>query len=310
MPTSTILMTGGGRGLGRVAAERLLTTQPDRHLLLLARDGDRLVRELRERTGSANVSAITCDLASLADIRAAAEEVGRRLDDGEIPPLRDFLGNAGVQMASTTSTTADGFETTFGVNVLANYLLLRLLFDRFEAPGRIVVVGSGAHFGDLRHNLGLVPAPKWAPVAKLAEPGTETASTAGRRTYATSKLAVIYLVHALARRLPEGVDIYTYDPGLVPGTGLVRDASPVERLAARIIMPIFRLTPLAMGPAAAGRLLADTMTGPRPGRSGSYLDRGKVVPSSPDSHDETREEELWQVAARLCALPGELVRRA
>ncbi|AXB48305.1 short-chain dehydrogenase [Amycolatopsis albispora] len=292
-------MTGGGRGLGRAAAEHLLTTQPDRHLLLLARDGDRLVRELRETTGSANLSAITCDLASFADIRAAAEEIGRRLDAGEIPPLRDFLGNAGLQMATTTSTTADGFETTFGVNVLANHLLLRLLLDRFAAPSRLVVVGSDVHFGDFRHNLGLVPAPVWAPVEELVKPGTATTATAGRRAYATSKLAVLYLVHALARRLPDGVDVYTYNPGVVAGTGLVRDAGPVTRRVAGAVLQALRVTPLAMGPAAAGRLLADTVTGPRPGPSGSYIDRGRVVPSSAESYDEAREEEVWRVVERI-----------
>jgi NAD(P)-dependent dehydrogenase (short-subunit alcohol dehydrogenase family) len=73
---------------------------------------------------------------------------------------------------------------------------------------RIVVVGSDTHFGDLRHNLGLVRAPRWEDVRELAAPRegakAETARE-GRTAYSTSKLAVAYLVHAFARRLPDGV---------------------------------------------------------------------------------------------------------
>lgn len=40
-----------------------------------------------------------------------------------------------------------GFEPTFAVNVLANYLLIRLLADRFTAPARIVITSSDTHAG-------------------------------------------------------------------------------------------------------------------------------------------------------------------
>jgi hypothetical protein len=43
-------------------------------------------------------------------------------------------------------------------------------------------------------------------------------------------------------------------------------------------------------------------TGPRPGESGSYIDQGKITPSSPASYDKDREEELWTTAARLTGL--------
>lgn len=98
-------------------------------------------------------------------------------------------------------------------------MLIRLLWDQFRSPGRIVLTGSDSHFGDFRHNLGLVPAPEWRDTGLLVRPGTgRKAGTgaAGRGAYSTSKLGVLYLVHALARRLPAGVDAYTFDPGLTP----------------------------------------------------------------------------------------------
>ncbi|MGW5723426.1 hypothetical protein ACWEVP_45175 [Amycolatopsis sp. NPDC003865] len=131
-------------------------------------------------------------------------------------PLHGFIG-AGLQLTSRAHATGDGVEPTFAVNVLANHLFIRRLWNSFAAPARIVLVGSDTHFGDFRHNLGMVPTPLARP-----RPDQRTA-TDGRRAYSTSKLAVVYLVHALARRLPDGVDVYTFKPGLVPGTGLVHE---------------------------------------------------------------------------------------
>jgi NAD(P)-dependent dehydrogenase (short-subunit alcohol dehydrogenase family) len=241
-PQQTLVMTGASSGIGRYAARYLLRDYPAHHLLLLVRSGrgEQIAAELAAETRNPNVSAVPCDLASLSDIRAAAAEIGSLLDSGALPPLRGFLGNAGVQQSSLTRTTADGFEMTFGVNVLANYLLTRLLLDSFAPPSRIVITGSDVHFADFRHNLGVVPRPRWSDTAAIAAPGTGPAANSareGQRAYATSKLAVIYLVHALARRVPEGVDVYTYNPGGVPGTGLAREASPALRAHRRNARP-------------------------------------------------------------------------
>jgi NAD(P)-dependent dehydrogenase (short-subunit alcohol dehydrogenase family) len=288
----TLLMTGASRGLGRAAAEKILRERPDVHLVVTARGGE-LAAELAESTGNPNVTTLPCDLASARSIRAAAGKLsGHRLSG--------FIGNAGLQLTSRAHATEDGIEPTFAVNVLANHLFVRLLWNRFTAPGRIVLVGSDTHFGDLRHNLGMVPAPRWEPIADLARPRPEARTAAdGRTAYSTSKLAVVYLAHALARRLPDGVDVYTFNPGYVPGTGLVRDAGPVVRFLSRTLLRTLTATPLALSPARAGALLADAAIGPRPGESGAYVDRWAVAGSSPESYDHDREEELWRA---LCAL--------
>ncbi|MEU6721250.1 SDR family NAD(P)-dependent oxidoreductase [Nonomuraea sp. NPDC046802] len=290
---STLVMTGAGRGIGRVAAEHILRRAPLTHLLVVSRGSS--------GAGHA-VSHVTADLGSLESVRSAALEIRRRLDDGELPPLRGFVGNAGIQLTNALTEGPDGFESTFTVNVLANHLLIRMLQTRFAAPARIVITVSDTHFGDFRHNLGMVPGPVWRSPDVLArtgafrKPGT---TTAGRTAYSTSKLAAIYLVHEHARRLPSWIDTVAYNPGFVPGTDLARDADAFSRFAMRRLLPVLTLTPFALSRAAAGRHLADVVLGTTEAPTGSYVDRDRVVRSSDESYDPRREAELWDAAERL-----------
>ncbi|GGQ30715.1 hypothetical protein GCM10010266_62430 [Streptomyces griseomycini] len=213
-------------------------------------------------------------------------------------------GNAGMQYTDALTETPDGFEATFAVNVLAHHLFVRLLQDRFTAPARIVITVSDTHFGDFRHNMGMVPGPVWRSPDVLARTGAfpepHTAAV-GRTAYSTSKLAAVHLVHEYARRLPAGIDAVAYNPGFVPGTGLARNAGPVARFAMRRVLPVLTLTPFATGREAAGRRLADVVLGTLRAPTGSYVDRDRVDRSSEESYDERREGELWEAAERFTA---------
>ena len=307
MQHHTIVMTGASRGIGNHAAAQMLRRAPDLHLVITARgSGAELAAQLIRDSGNPHVTWVTCELSSLASVRSAAAEIGRRLDAGVLPPLTGFVGNAGVQLTSANRATPDDLETTFAVNVLANHLFLRLLGDRFVQPARVVITTSDTHFGDLRHNMGMVPAPRWRAPRELARAGSSPATdtvAAGRTTYSTSKLAVIHLVHEFSRRLPAGVDIYSWNPGFVPGTGLARDANAGQRFAMRYVMPLMVLTPLSVSAKTAGRRLADVVLGDRPTDSGAYIDLDRPESSSAESYDLARERELWQAADELCRLP-------
>ncbi|WP_221352708.1 SDR family NAD(P)-dependent oxidoreductase [Streptomyces beigongshangae] len=300
----TIVMTGASRGIGRVAAEQILRRSPDVHLLVVAREssGERLAAELA--AGGHTVSYVPADLGSLESVRRAATGIRDRLDRGDLPPLRGFVGNAGIQYTDALTEGPDGLESTFTVNVLANHVFVRLLQDRFVTPARIVITASDTHFGDFKHNLGMVPGPVWKSPDVLARTGafSKPATTAaGRTAYSTSKLAAIYLVHEYARRLPAGVDVVAYNPGFVPGTGLARNADPVSRFAMRRVMPLMTLTPFATSRDAAGRYLADVVLGATEAPTGSYVDRARTARSSDESYDPRREGELWETAERLTA---------
>ncbi|MFI6177759.1 SDR family NAD(P)-dependent oxidoreductase [Nonomuraea sp. NPDC051191] len=304
----TLVMTGASRGIGRVAARHILRRSPETHLVVVARpsSGARLAAELS--SGGRPVSHVQADLGSLDSVRAAAVEIRDRLDRGDLPPLRGFVGNAGIQYSNALTEGPEGLESTFTVNVLANHLFVRLLQERFATPARIVITSSDTHFGDLRHNLGMAPGPVWKSPDALARTGAcaEPHTAAGGRTaYSTSKLAAIYLVHEYARRLPSGIDVVAYNPGFVPGTGLARDADPFSRFAMRRVMPLMVLTPFATSPGAAGRHLADVVLGTLRAPTGSYVDRNRVGRSSDESYDPQREADLWKAVERLTAVAPE-----
>jgi NAD(P)-dependent dehydrogenase (short-subunit alcohol dehydrogenase family) len=296
-PTRTLVMTGATRGFGKVAAIELLRGSPDVHLAVVCRtDGPAVAEELRRRSGNPNVSAAIADLSSMASAQAAAAELRAELESESLPRLAGFVGNAGVQMTSAATKTVDGLETTFAVNVVANHLVVNELRDHFGAPARIVLTTSDTHFGDFRHTFGTVPAPRWVEPERLAAGNafdSAGSAAAGRAAYSTSKLAVIYLVHALARRLPESVDVFSFNPGLVPGTGLARDAGAIRRFAFRWLMPAMTITPLAHRPRVAGRRLADAAIGPLDAPSGAYINGTRAERSSAESYDPEREAALW-----------------
>lgn len=95
-------------------------------------------------------------------------------------------------------------------------------------------------------------------------------------------VAAIYLVHEFARRLAEGIDIVSFNPGSVPGTGLARNADPISQFRMARIMPLTVLTPMAASQKDAGRNLANTVLGKTKAPTGSYVDRRRSTGPPPN----------------------------
>lgn len=220
-PTRTWIVTGGNAGLGFQCC-RFLAQQPSSLIVIPCRDarkGDAAAERLRREGGAAEV--LPLDLNALGAVRAFVEAFRR----ADLPPLAGIVCNAGVQIITAPTQTADRFETTFGVNHLAHYLLVRLLLDDLGAGGSIVFVSSNTH--DPQQKTGF-PEPRFdgaQAVAHDLEPGAD----AGRRRYTTSKLCNIYCTYELARQLDQSGDprlqsiyVNAFDPGMMPGTGLAR----------------------------------------------------------------------------------------
>ncbi|MCK1812900.1 SDR family NAD(P)-dependent oxidoreductase [Streptomyces sp. XM4011] len=296
--TRTLVMTGATGGIGLEAAREVLRRSPETHLVLLARESSaaRVLPGLRDI--SPHVSAVAADLAAKDSVGTAAARVEDLLEAGGLPPLRGIVCNAGVHLSDALHTSEDGYELTFAVNVLATHLLLRRLHLQLRAPSRIVVTVSDAHFGDLRHTGGIMPAPRWSEPEVLFRPGAYPRShrvrSGGRRAYTTSKLGAIHLVHEWARRLPGGIDILSYNPSLVTGTGLPRAMGGSAQFTMKWLVPVLEFTPLVDTPPAAGRKLADVVLGRTSAPTGSYIHRTRAMRSSAESYDADREQALWE----------------
>jgi NAD(P)-dependent dehydrogenase (short-subunit alcohol dehydrogenase family) len=290
-----IVMTGATTGIGAAAAKRL--TGP----------GVRLITGARSGKGPGEV--LPLDLASLASVRGFASAVTAALGTGGIDAL---VLNAGGQRPDVAARSADGYELTFATNHLAHYLLLRLLAPRLNPGARVVITSSGTH--DPTEKTG-VPPPRHADAMRLARPDSDpelsaNPVTAGMRAYSTSKLANLMtaLVFAGSAEARERSLIVTaYDPGLTPGTGLVRDQMWVVRTLVWPLLPLLQPFRSGMNSLdAAGRGLADLATGavPPPGRVYASLRKGRLTWPDPSelARDAAAAAKLWDDSAVLTGL--------
>ncbi len=294
--TPLVLITGPTRGLGKDLALTLARRRV--RLLLLGRNADELagVAQLVRSAGAPVVECVTLNLSSFASVRAAAKRVACMISDTNLGAISAVVANAGIQMGGRTSITTDGLETTFGVNVVGNHLLLQLLRPQLRDHAHVVIVGSGTHFGDPITRT-MVAAPQWQEPAALAQPllPSEDSAKAGQCAYSTSKLGVNYLVHELNRRWPMAMRVNIYDPGLMPGTGLARDLPSFKQWAWNNVMPVLKILPGVSSTAnSAERLARLTLGDEHPSARNEYIEIGKLTKASKDSFDPKRERELWE----------------
>jgi NAD(P)-dependent dehydrogenase (short-subunit alcohol dehydrogenase family) len=138
----TVVITGANSGLGLRSAEALAAKGA--RVLMACRNETKAttaVEGVRAVATAAEPEVVRLDLADLASVRAAAEQIG------EMTPAVDVLmNNAGV-MAVPLGRTADGFEMQFGTNHLGHFALTGLLLPTLlqaQAP-RVVTTSSNAH---------------------------------------------------------------------------------------------------------------------------------------------------------------------
>lgn len=297
----TMVMTGGTSGFGAIAAERL-TRSGDARLLLGAR-----------RPSSVGET-IPLDLTELDSVRAFATSVRERLDDALVDAL---VLNAGVIRPDVTGRTVDGFETTFAVNHLAQYLLLRLLLPTLADGAIVVLTTSGTH--DPATKAGLTP-PRHADAALLAHPdrdpdGDPRSRKAGEHAYTASKLCTVLTARSLSEDpdvRARKITVVAYCPGQVFGTGLAKDLSFPLRTAWSLLgtplgWPMRRLNGKLNTRAAAGNALSDLVSGvaiPPNGRTYAALRRAQLTWPDPSelARDNELAQALWNDSAQLVGL--------
>jgi NAD(P)-dependent dehydrogenase (short-subunit alcohol dehydrogenase family) len=178
-----IFITGSTDGLGRAAAESLIA---DGHEVVLhARSPDRAsaLSDLASRSAGVVIG----DLRSGVETRSIAQQVNA------IGRMKVVIHNAGIYRERVRGSTAEGHATLLAINTLAPYMLTTLL----ERPDRLIYLSSS------EHTVGAGP---------LRDIDWKQRSWDPARAYGESKLYLIALAFALARRWPDVLS-NAVDPG-------------------------------------------------------------------------------------------------
>lgn len=176
------LVTGTSSGIGIETA--LALKAAGMHVFGAVRNLTKAKEALKDDLEPGRLELLEVDMDSLDSVRACAKELLSKTN-----ALNLFIANAGIMM-TPDSKTKDGFETQFGTNHLAHFLLFELLKPTLlasatlEYPSRVIALSSVGHrggeiqFDDINFE-------------KNYDPGA---------AYAQSKLAAIYMVNEIERR--------------------------------------------------------------------------------------------------------------
>ena len=230
---STVLITGGSRGIGAAAVE-LFAAQGHRVFFLYEKQHD-AAQALAEKTGA---TAICCDVADGQAVRRAFDQVG----DVDV-----LICNAGIMhFALMSMVEEEVWDRLFAVNVKGIYHCVNAAMPGFlkKHSGCIITVSS-----------------MWGQVGASCE-----------AAYSATKGAVIALTKALAKELgPSGIRVNCVAPGVIL-TDMCAGVDPqvLEEMAQET--PIGRNgTPMDVAQVMSSLVQAEFVTGQVVGVSGGFV---------------------------------------
>ncbi|HEX7301918.1 oxidoreductase [Lentzea sp.] len=283
------VVTGANSGLGLSTATEL--ARRGARVVLAVRDldaGRRAAAGIRAANPRAELEVRRLDLASLASVRAFADELA-----ADHPAIDLLVNNAGVVLVGQRRTTADGFELHLGTNVLGHFALTGLLLGalgRAEAA-RVVSLSSVAH----------------KPAVLDFDDLMSERDFSGSRAYGRSKLGNTVFGLELDRRLRAAGSSITSvlaHPG-VTGTNLAPRAWEDYGLAGRVLARAFLLQTQPVDRGVLPQLYAATAPGVRGGQffgpSGRGERRGHMAEVRPSAAaaDPATGTRLWAAAQDL-----------
>jgi NAD(P)-dependent dehydrogenase (short-subunit alcohol dehydrogenase family) len=217
----SIMITGANRGLG-LAMAQALDSVPEVELILAVRDVAKAKQAVASLRRPARI--VELDMGSRTSIQKFIREWRE--------PLYALVNNAGLQFTGPAVFNDDGVEMTLAVNHLGPLELTLGLLPWLDEV-RVIGIGSGTHnpHNSTARSFGFRGG-HFTSIAQLARGEAQRSSNRGRGMdlYATSKLLSMTASVELARRHPR-TKFIILDPGLMPGTGLVRTAPLPVRLA-------------------------------------------------------------------------------
>jgi NAD(P)-dependent dehydrogenase (short-subunit alcohol dehydrogenase family) len=297
----TAVVTGASSGLGLQTA--MVLAERGASVILACRDmtrAERAAEQVQAVAGPTDVRVVRLDLASLASVRQAAEEIS-----ATCPRLDLLINNAGV-MDVPYQRTEDGCELTFATNHLGHFALTGLLLGRLldTAGSRIVTVSSIGHrmgpgvmhFEDLQYTRDYDP---W-------------------HAYWQSKLANLLFTYHLQERLA-AAGATTAALAAHPGNART-DLWRHSRLDTALYSPRLRMLTFWFAQSALTGALATLRAATDPAARGGeyygppgrlqYTGYPQRVRSSAQSHDQDAQRRLWQESEQLTGVSYDLLARS
>jgi len=265
-----ILITGATSGIGKETAIGLARLNAT--IIFTTRDilkGEKVKKELIEKTNNKNIHILKCDLASFESIRNCCKEFKSKYNN-----LHVLINNAGVWDFKRRESK-NGIENILATNYLAPFLMTNLLLDLLKksSPSRIINVTSGMHYGKINFD------------------DMEFKNNfSGAKAYRQSKLGLILFTRLLAKKLEgTGVTVNTVHPGMNK-TDLGRDAGGLSKL-------IFKM--MGKDPKTGAETLIYLASSPDiKNISGEYFVKKKIKKSSKESYNMEAAKKLWNISKK------------
>lgn len=279
-----VVITGATSGLGKEAAR--VFAEKGASVIMAVRNtqkGELVVAEFKKAMPNAKIEVRKLDLGSLDSVKSFSKEIINSHKQLDI-----LINNAGV-MTCPFSKTEDGFEIQMGTNHLGHFALTGLLMPLLKSTkgSRIVATSSIAHrqgnidFDDIN----------W-----------EKRKYSTTKAYGDSKIANLYFVYELARKLkddPNAPVVTAAHPGWT-STELQRHS-----LMFRILNPLFSQN-VENGVLPTLRAATDENAKPGVffGPSGFQELKGApiVVKSNEISYNQVNAKRLWDLSEKMTGI--------
>ena len=285
MRDKTVLVTGATDGIGKQTA--LALAKLGARVVVTGRNrvhGEAAVGEIRELSGSDSIGLLLADLSTLAGIRSLANQFHQQYGTLDV-----LINNAGLA-APERRLTEDGVEADLALNVVAPFLLTRMLMDRLTSglSARVVSLAGGDH--PARIELDNVQAER---------------AFVGLKTYSHAKLMMMAVMYEYAQRIREtNVTVNVCYPGQA-STSMTQSVT-AEMLpgALRFAWPVFKLMTRPDGGRSAAKASRSSVylasSSEVEGVTGKYFDTNcRAVAWPAPVLDAATREQLWAIVDGL-----------
>ncbi|KAJ7503700.1 NAD(P)-binding protein [Mycena galericulata] len=252
-----MLVTGGKAGIGKETVKALLQHNAKVYLAARGREEtEKVIDELKRATGQTAIF-LELDLASLADVRRAAEEFLSQEKE-----LHVLFNNAGVMWPKLELLTKDGYDLQRGVHIVGTHLFTKLLLPALfagaesstDGKARIITTSSSAAY--LENDI------HWDTFV----PGPARTKYGSTKLYYQSKLVRSSCVGAGARKVlrRHGIISISLNPGENLRTEIQRHQSALAAFFKSMLHPVDPYGPLT-------QLYAGTSPNVLHGENGAFL---------------------------------------